>query len=937
MKTKAIVGVAMALPLVAAAADKLISYDSEKMKAYAPNYYSKSGDNRSPTMGKAMLWTAAFAAACFCYAAEVVSPASLSDIFAHPPAESGINVWWHWQGANVTKYGITRDLESMKKAGVRSATIFNIQDVGWDSVERFKDPFCPGMTYMSPAWFEMVTFAIAEAKRLGLELGLHNCPGYSTSGGPWITPELGMKKLVWTKGTAQPETKLGFYRDIATVETTNGVYRFGYTCTGKCTHPAPPEMETASLEADKMSLAAIDTHLDHLLDNLKAHGIAPSKPGLSFILMDSYEAKDSSWTDDFADEFKRRRGYDPIPFLPVIAGLGTTAGAAKDEQFRRDFMRTKDELQTERHYKRFQERLNAAGYEFHLEPYQGPFDRYEASQYCDVPMNEFWEGTPYWGRAKYPGGKADLYGAVGRALGRNLVGAESFTGYPLDDPFALTPRDLKRSLDATFARGINRLSLHHWEHQPLNEKWKPGFSMGPWGTHFGENQTWFEPGLPFYHYMHRVQAMLQSGERRIDDLGVGYIIDEDSDALPYSNFITNVEATAEGKVRVKSSGRTYAFLSIDPKVWKRKNAPWDAVEARVLAKVAELQRAGVPVCTDRNKTAALKKLGLASLVEIVDGVSDPNLLLTNARRLGDTAFWFVANIDTNAVDVTLRLRLLKDSETALELWDPETGERDALPCQIANGVATVMLHMERERALFVVAGHPGASSRGPHTECRPLGSSGRADGQRASDRGPRALLAEWTLTFPAKGGAPTEPNKLSSLKSWTAFDEPGIRYFSGTATYETTLMAPEPYTYTLDLGDVCDLAEVLLDGRPVRTLWHRPYRMEVYLREGEHRLTVKVTNAWTNRLIGDEKEPDDCVLAKEMAGFGPRRNQIKAFIPLGRPVIELPEALRTNGERAVKRHAFSTWRYNLSDKDLRPAGLLGPVTLTPVEFERKKQ
>ena len=390
-------------------------------------------------------------------------------------------------------------------------------------------------------------------------------------------------------------------------------------------------------------------------------------------------------------------------------------------------------------------------------------------------------------------------------------------------------------------------------------------------------------------------------------------------------------------MRVKSSGRTYAFLSIDPKVWKRKNAPWDAVEARVLAKVEELQRAGVPVCADGNRSATLKKLGLAPLVEIVDGVSDPNLLLVNARRLGDTAFWFVANIDTNAVDVTLRLRLLKDRETVLELWDPETGVRDALPCQIANGVATVMLHMERERALFVVAGHPGASSRGPHTECRPLGSSGRADGQRASDRGPRALLAEWTLTFPAKGGAPTEPNKLSSLKSWTAFDEPGIRYFSGTATYETTLMVPEPYTYTLDLGDVCDLAEVLLDGRPVRTLWHRPYRMEVYLREGEHRLTVKVTNAWTNRLIGDEKEPDDCVLAKEMAGFGPRRNQIKEFIPLGRPVIELPEALRTNGERAVKRHAFSTWRYNLSDKDLRPAGLLGPVTLTPVEFERKKQ
>ena len=864
----------------------------------------------------------------------VPGSASLSDIFAHPPAESGINVWWHWQGANVTKYGITRDLESMKKAGVRSATIFNIQDVGWDSVERFKDPFCPGMTYMSPAWFEMVTFAIAEAKRLGLELGLHNCPGYSTSGGPWITPELGMKKLVWTKGTAQPETKLGFYRDIATVETTNGVYRFGYTCTGKCTHPAPPEMETASLEADKMSLAAIDTHLDHLLDNLKAHGIAPSKPGLSFILMDSYEAKDSSWTDDFADEFKRRRGYDPIPFLPVMAGLGTTAGAAKDEQFRRDFTRTKDELQTERHYKRFQERLNAAGYEFHLEPYWGPFDRYEASQYCDVPMNEFWEGTPFWGRAKYPGGKADLYGAVGRALGRKLVGAESFTGYPLNDPFALTPRDLKRSLDATFARGINRLSLHHWEHQPLNEKWKPGFSMGPWGTHFGENQTWFEPGLPFYHYMHRVQAMLQAGERRIDDLGVGYIIDEDSDALPYSNFITNVVATVECKVRVKSSGRTYAFLSIDPKVWKRKDAPWDAVEARVLAKVEELQRAGVPVCADGNRSATLKKLGLAPLVEIVDGVSDPNLLLVNARRLGDTAFWFVANIDTNAVDVTLRLRMLNDWPTVVEVWDSEPG-----PCGLKQGLAkvspggnvvTVNLHLEAESSLFVVADQTMGVGR------RLLAM--RGVGEELPKGEPEVVGAMgWTLTFAPNGGAPTDPVKLSALKSWTAFDEPGIRYYSGTATYEATLKVTEDGFYELDLGSVHDLAQVAVDGTPVRTLWHRPYRMEVYLREGEHRLTVKVTNAWTNRLIGDEKEPDDCVLAKEMAGFGPRRNQIKEFIPLGRPVIELPEALRTNGERAVKRHAFSTWRYNLSDKDLRPAGLLGPVTLTPVEFERKKQ
>ena len=846
----------------------------------------------------------------------------LDDVFENPPAGCGVNVWWHWQGANVTKYGITRDLESMRRAGVASATIFNIQDVGWDSKVRFADPLCPGMEYMSPAWFEMVGFAIAEAKRLGLDLGLHNCPGWSTSGGPWITPELGMKKLVWAKAPAEPEKKLGFYRDIAEVKTTNGVYRFGYTCTGKCTHPSPPEVETTSLEADKMSLKAVDAHLDHLLDSLRANGIKASSPGLSFILMDSYEAGDASWTDDFAEEFRRRRGYDPIPFLPVFAGLGTTAGAEKDEQFRRDFTRTKHELQTDRHYRRFHERLNAAGFEFHLEPYTGPFDSFEAAQHCDVPMTEFWEGKPFWGANPYPGGAAWMCGPVARALGRNIVGAEAFTGYPLDDPFALTPRDLKRSFDATMARGVNRLSLHHWEHQPLHEKWKPGFSMGAWGTHFGENQTWFEPGLGFYRYMHRMQAMMQAGEMRVDDLGVAFTVGEDSDTLPYSNFITNVEATADGRVRVKSSGRTYAFVTIPPAVAQRVTAPWDGVEARVLATLEGLRRAGVRICADGDKAKTLASLDLAPLTEIVSGVKDRNLLPVCARRLGDEAFWLVANIDTNAVDVTLRLRLLDAQGAALEVWDPEPGPagfaRAPADASVNGDVATVKLRLERETSLFVVA----RRDRRDRTGCPGVGTRLAKDApQTIGEKG-------WKLSFAAGGGAPTDTLALASLKSWTGFDVPGIRYYSGTAAYETTFEVSTDGLYELDLGEVDDLAQVELDGRPAVILWHRPYLTRLQLTAGAHRLTVRVTNAWTNRLIGDEHEPDDCVLAPDMAGF--EADGDRAFIPLGRPVVGLAAALRTDGERTVKRYAFSTWRYPLTDADLRPAGLIGPVKLARI-------
>lgn len=852
-----------------------------------------------------------------------LAPAATLDArFDDPPTACGVNVWWHWQGGNVTRLGITRDLESMRRAGVASATIFNIQDVGWDSKERFREPLCPGFAYMNGAWFEMVKFAIAEAKRLGLALGLHNCPGYSTSGGPWISPALGMKKLVWAKDGASPETVLGFYRDIARVETTNGVYRFGYTCTGKCTHPAPPEMETVSLEADKMSAKAVDAHLDHLLDNLRANGIAASNPGLAFILMDSYEAQDSSWTDDFAEQFRLRRGYDLIPFLPVLAGLGTAAGAVRDRQFRNDFTRTKYELQTERHYRRFKDRLNAAGYEFHLEPYSGPFDSFEAAQFCDVPMTEFWEGHPFWGwDDENPGGRCWMAGPVGRALGRVICGAEAFTGYPLDDPFALTPRHLKRAFDASMARGLNQLSLHHWVHQPLAAKWRPGFTMGPWGTHFGENQTWFEPGLPFYRYLHRVQAVLQAGTMRADDLGVVYTIGNDSDALPYSNFLTNVEAVANGRVRVKSSGREYAFLSIDPALAKRRTQPWDRVEAGVLKKLDEMKSAGVRICADGDKDGMRTALGLAPLFEVSG--ANPRQVLATARESAGTLFWFVANIGTNDVACTVRLRLGESSGDAAEVWNPETGEKFTLDGFAREGmVLSGRLALPAEGSLFVVVRPRGEGIRG---SLRPYSTSVR------TAKGASVAVGRngWTLSFAPGLGAPAEPRPLRELVSWTAFAEPGIRYYSGTATYETEIDVPRDGEYELDLGEVRDLAEVAVDGVFVMTLWHHPYRRALTLRAGRRRLSVKVTNAWTNRLIGDEKEPDDCILPSTMYGFNADPASGRKFIPLGKPVIGLPTAIRTNGVRTVRRYGFSSWRYLLDDADLRPAGLLGPVFLRP--------
>jgi len=137
--------------------------------------------------------------------------------FKNPPLEARPSTYWMWMNGNITKEGITKDLEYMKRTSYGAAMMFNTS-VG----------IVPGtVKYGSPEWDDLTLHACKEASRLGLELYLQNSPGYSGTGGPWITPEYSMKQLTWTEIIAstdkkgqiqlvlpQPMTKLGYYKDI---------------------------------------------------------------------------------------------------------------------------------------------------------------------------------------------------------------------------------------------------------------------------------------------------------------------------------------------------------------------------------------------------------------------------------------------------------------------------------------------------------------------------------------------------------------------------------------------------------------------------------------------------------------------------------------------------------------------------------------------------
>jgi hypothetical protein len=145
-----------------------------------------------------------------------------SEEFQSPPQSSKVHTWWHWMNNGIAKDGITKDLESMKQQGVVQATILNV------GLPIIKVVEVPDIMFGTPEWYEMFRWALTEAKRVGISIGFHNCDGWSTSGGPWVTADESMKRYVWSKTTieggaelsvelAMPPNSHNYYRDYAVV------------------------------------------------------------------------------------------------------------------------------------------------------------------------------------------------------------------------------------------------------------------------------------------------------------------------------------------------------------------------------------------------------------------------------------------------------------------------------------------------------------------------------------------------------------------------------------------------------------------------------------------------------------------------------------------------------------------------------------------------
>lgn len=726
------------------------------------------------------------------------------------------------------------------------------------------------------------------------------------------------------------------------------ILRFGYTPTGSRVAPAGCGGE--GLECDKLNPDALDLHFQNALEPF-FKSTAQTR-AIKGVHVDSFERGAQNWTGRLPAEFVGRCGYDLRPWLPVLTGR--VVGSVLDsERFLWDFRKTITTLMHENYFGRMSALCHKARKEFSAEAYhQNQFDNVSAGGVVDIPMCEAWVGPgipgPYW--MKLGASPAHLYG-------RPLVGAEAFTCFDSNGgDWSTDPWAIKELMDAIFCGGVNRLVLHVYAQQPWANL-RPGKTVGSCGTHFERSNTWWRHMPAFTRYVSRCQYLLKQGRFVADVL---YFTGENSPnssispaggaALPRGFDYDVCDAITIRKLQVLdgnlmlTTGGSYRVLVLpdDP-----------TITPQLLGYIGELIKAGATVigpkptfspslsnqpqadfqvsqlaqtiwgdCDGkRNKMRSYGKGRVfwgQPLGEVLDRCGIHPDLETAAdkpeirfihRSLNEGELYFLANSSDQpqALEVGFRVPV----RGFPQLFNPLDGEARLLPkFRREQDRMVIPMEFQPRQSWFVLIANTGVP--GPAT--------GKANFPKVTDA--TDLTGPWEVAFALEWGGP--PKALfQSLEDWSHRPEPGIKYYSGTATYRKTFIwAPSPGTdgherIYLDLGKVRNVAAVKLNRREVGTVWCAPWRVEITqaLIRGENTLEIEVTNLWPNRMIGDEQLPEDC----EWNGIATRI--LKTW----------PDWLLKQARRPSQRYTFSTTEYYTKDSKLLESGLLGPVRLLKME------
>ncbi len=799
-------------------------------------------------------------------------------VFKNPPASAKPGALWMWMGSNLSKKGITKDLEALKKAGFNRTTMFSLADVTTPWAGEIKKSPTPDIIAWTEPWWKLVRFAAKESKRLGMDFGMFNCPGYEASGGTWISPELSMQEICWSKTEVKGNIALSTVLERPKVNPrANMMWPVYNPETDLLEKPVIPARKTyykdiVVLAAPSKGIVAKDSIID-ITDKMQADGsiawkvpegnwtiyrIGHTTMG-AFIQPAQWKAtglecdKMSRVAVEFhinhvIGEIKKHlgdligTGFTHVHFDSYEAGLPSwtpkmreefltrkgydlkpylltfagrnVGGKADSTKFRNDFYATIEDLHRDIYFSTLSKKLKEANLTFLCEPYGGPWKQKDIMPLIPNVMTEFWTHNGVFSPYELEPTVEAL-----RLSGQNIVEAEAFTGTPKFSNWTETPNWLKPIGDAAFCAGVNRLILHRYTQQPWDDKFLPGATMGQWGTHFDRTQTWWKEFPAMVKYWQRCQALLQWGK------------------IVYNQVADFSVQVIQGEVTIKSIHRKEA----------------------------------------------------------------------------NTDIYFIANTSHNKGEI---LGKFKVTGMQPECWNPVTGEmRTLYEFSHKDGYTEIPLTFEDAQSFFIVFRNKLLTQKAVQRK------------NFSVEKTAITINQPWKVVFDAKWGGPTKAVVFQNLSDWTQHSDNGIKYYSGTAIYKTTfalsqnLLLDKKGHIELDLGVVKNLAHVKINGHDLGTIWTAPWAVDIplhILKAQNNQLEISVTNVWANRLIGDEQEPDDCVWLPGHQG--------------GRFLKEFPDWFLQNKPRPSKdRFCFTTWNYFTAQSPLVSSGLIGPVRIIRTE------
>lgn len=972
------------------------------------------------------------------------SEAELKNSFKNPPESSKPGVYWYFMDGNLNREEMTKDLDSMKEAGINNLIFLEVGiGVPRGSVD-----------FMSEEWQELFVHAVREAERLGIKILLGAGPGWCGSGGPWVKPEESMKHLVFSetnvtggkrvnvqlpvpeqRSTVWHTMKNPYYEDVATYaipdsavpviedinekalyerdpysskpnvkpflpafanykETENSkvlvqseiiditaflqdngrliwdapkgkwtIIRMGKRVTGASTRPSPEPV--IGLESDKMDTNAFRNHLRNYTDIL-LEKTAPRKEGVGWtgFHMDSWESGAQNWTEGIADEFKKRRGYDPEPYFLAYTGRAIES-VEITERFLWDLRQTCKELVLENHAEYGKDYAHKNGLELTIEPYDmNPAGDLDLGAIADVIMAEFWSnGFGY--ETSYAVLQAT---SISHIKGHPVVAAEVFTSNN-NQAWQLYPWAMKSQSDWALAHGINRFVYHTFAHKPLGEQHRPGMTMGPYGVHWDRGQTWWPMVDAYHQYISRSSHMMQQGQGVADILyltpeGAPMIFTPPADALEANEMIPDKKgygfdgcspkmlmerATVENGKIVFPGASSYEILVLPN---------FETMTPKLLEKIISLTEQGAkiigippakspslvnyPDCDTQVSKLAEKlwgtlqaphkiserKFGAGTIyrggklhnssayelypsykntIELLaesgvpeDFTSQNNSIRFGHRKTADRDIYFVSNRTGDFQKVNCTFRAAGE----IEIWTATTGEtRKITNFTTQNGLTTIPLEFFPYESYFVT-----------FTGSEVMSVTNRKAGNFPVFTRVKTIEGPWDVSFNAKFGGPENIN-FDELMDWTEHEMRGIKYYSGIAAYRKSFsisnIRNKNSKYYIDLGTVNDIARVRLNGKDVGVVWCAPWRIDItkVLKEGENQLEIEVANRWINRLLGDRLEPDANVRT-----------------------VKFDNGLLGGKEFSTGRYTFTIDAAMRSFNYTEPlsSGLLGPVTIQEV-------